>query len=184
LSIYRCAVRISNGAENYFNIFHISLAGSNAQGVAEDFSDLGAASAYLNVLPSSVVLEDITVTKLDDMTQGTHVISTNGTVSGDVCPPQDSAVITWRTSMVGRRYRGRTYVPCIPESAQQFGVLTAPHQSSLEDLADALVNGWADGMGGSLVVFHKDLNTSTDIINWIVRATIRSQRRRQLGVGT
>lgn len=55
-----------------------------------------------------------------------------GAIAGDPLPPQVAAVITWRTGLAGRSFRGRTYLPFIDESTSSDGTVSAPQITRME----------------------------------------------------
>lgn len=168
MAIFRSAVRVSLGTEDYICVFHISAATSTPAAVNAGFAGT-AAPHWLAILPQICTLEDITTTDLSNMTQDVRVFGTTGGVIGEVCPPQAAGLISWRTAQVGRKYRGRTYLPCVPENHQASGLLDSTIQSLMSTLAASLRSGWPSSVSGQLVVYHKGDGTSTPITAHLIR---------------
>lgn len=120
--------------------------------------------------------------------------SKQGSKTNDVLPPQDAAVITWRTGLAGRSYRGRSYVPYQNEGEQNAGVLAGGALTSLTTAAQAILTQYGPtgvSTHWRACVLSRRLNgairpvpVGTNIVGFVVRSTIRSQRRRQLGRGS
>lgn len=101
---------------------------------------------------ASGVLSTIEVRGVTDPTAGyDYPMSIAGAVTGDMLPPQDAAVISWRTGLVGKAYRGRSFLPYQPEVSQAYGT-------------------WASGWIDQLQLFADDLitlyDTATGLIPW------------------
>lgn len=89
---------------------------------------------------ASGVLSKIEVRGITDPTAGfDYPISIAGAVSGDMLPPQDAAVISWRTGLVGKAYRGRSFLPYQPEASQAYGVWASGWIDQLQLFADDLI---------------------------------------------
>ena len=123
-----------------------------------------------------------------------------GLVSGDSLPPQNALVVSLRTGIKGGRRRGRFYLPGITELYQNDGVISGTGLTNAEALAQGLINTY--GPSGSesdyrLVVYSPEVLTFappkppkprpgrliTVVQSANVDRTIRSQRRRAIGVG-
>jgi hypothetical protein len=121
-------------------------------------------------------------------------------IDGDIVdvnplPPQSAAVISWQTGVKGTvgtfATAGRTYMPGIPQNGQISGFLQATFQTAVDTFATKL---WAafidDGTAyqqhivsltpGSQPVTVRAVNPVT---GWTVNNVVRSQRRREYGVG-
>lgn len=123
-----------------------------------------------------------------------------GLVAGDALPGQDTIVVSLRTGLKGARRRGRFYLPGVSEASQAEGLLGAPQLAAVQALGQALIDTY--GPGGStpqygLRIWSPEKLTFpepkpqkprvgvqiTPVTGYIVDQTIRSQRRRQAGVG-
>jgi hypothetical protein len=119
-----------------------------------------------------------------------------GTGTSVGLPPQDSAVFSLHTGQKSRRRRGRFYFPAIPADQYLDGRIEAAQMNQYEGLAQALiVNFGPAGINADyeLVTFSPEDLTADParpgtIIQPVTRITVdnvvRSQRRRQIGVGT
>jgi len=183
MAIFRSAVRVSLGTEDYICVFHIQAATTTPAAINAAFAGTAGVS-WIACLPNIATLEDITTTDLSNMTQDIRVIGTLGSIVGEVCPPQAAGLISWRTAQVGRKYRGRTYLPCVPEANQASGLLDNPLQSLYSTLATGLRSSWPSLVSGQLVVYHRIDGTYTPITSHLIRDYAYTQRRRTRGVGS
>jgi hypothetical protein len=125
-----------------------------------------------------------------------------GDLPGESLPPQVAAVISLHTGLKGRRRRGRMYVSGLERGNANAGLLDGAQLAGLITFADYLIAQF--GVGGAnadyrAVVFSpEDLDfvnkagdpaprvgtLVTDVTTAIVDPVTRSQRRRQIGVGS
>lgn len=112
---------------------------------------------------------------------------------------QVAAIISWRTGIAGRRYRGRTYVSGLPEQAMTGGQIEQGTLNALTLYANELAV-MDDGLGGSFqlcIVSDPDSHlpqptpppgkrqATYDIATqYIIRPIPGTQRRRRIGVGS
>lgn len=111
----------------------------------------------------------------------------------DTLPYQCSFVISWKTGLAGRAYRGRTYVTGFGEDRQSLGVWDAQAISNMNALATQLLAVF--GPSGTnpnwqFVVISEQLNNvpraepiGTPIVSANFRSAVRTQRRRAIGIG-
>lgn len=113
-------------------------------------------------------------------------------------PPSCAAVIKRRTGFLGRKYRGRIFLPGVPVDYVTDGEITdAGYIATLAALAAAIIAPIAWTAGGSptfvpeLCVVVGDGSVgdpyayrATDIISAVLDKKIRSQRRREVGRGS
>jgi hypothetical protein len=110
----------------------------------------------------------------------------SGLRSGEALPPQVSAVVTWTTGNIGRRYRGRTFMWPAAEADQASGVMSAGYEASLGDFAEVAMR-LGDGLATAhwqLVVRSDTYNLNTIVTSYVVRTNLHTQRRRVAGVGS
>ena len=110
-----------------------------------------------------------------------------GSVVAPVLPPQTSGILTWRTLLAGRKYRGRSYIPFPAEtSSTNNGRPAAPYVADLNTLATALlgpivVTGFAGDSTLWLIVQHRTVPANfTDVQLGLARdywATVRRRSR-------
>lgn len=138
------------------------------------------------------------------------IVGQVGTGTGDMLPPQSSAVVTWTSGQSGRRKRGRTYAFGLVETVQAEGQWLAGTLVSWASNVQSFLNAYK-GPDGTSPVFnvvvwsertasgcipatppqkgHIQVDTphpemaATDITGFVVRPTVFTQRRRTRGVG-
>jgi len=100
-------------------------------------------------------------------------------------PPSCAATVTKLTVLAGTRYRGRIFVPGVPLLGVTDGALTGATVIALNAATIQLFAPLTDLNGNTFqpVIFHRDSGTSTDMIGRSAKAVLRSQRRREVGVG-
>lgn len=169
-------------------------------------ADLWSAANGLPLLIASslttVVTQDVTVSDVVPGTAAsvvyTAVSPPTGTAAigthGQLLPPQSAFVTTWRTALGGRSYRGRIYLGGYGTLDQVGGTWIAGHQTGLQSVLTSFfaryrITGGAYAKWG-LVVISKQLNgavratpVGTEITSFTNRATVYTQRRREVGVG-
>jgi hypothetical protein len=115
-------------------------------------------------------------------------VAGNGVLGDPSCPPSVAAVITRKTALAGRRYRGRVFIPAVPAANHLEGQLTDAALLDMQDLANnmALPQNVTLPSGTYVMipqVWSRLLQTGQTIVNCLARRVLRSQRRREIGVG-
>lgn len=123
-----------------------------------------------------------------------------GHLIGDSLPPQNTAVVSLRSGTKGGRRRGRFYFPGLTENYQANGALAGVQLGAIQELADGILGAY--GPSGTnaeyrLVVYSPEVlsfpepkpkkprpgRIISQVTNAIVDTTIRTQRRRGIGIG-
>jgi hypothetical protein len=117
-----------------------------------------------------------------------------GLVVGPLLPTQDRGLISWRTDLAGRNYRGRTYIPFVGDASTDS--VGNPNGAYIVGLTD-IGNFWGSGPRTLIngvnqvqllpVVYHRKApkppavipvkNTGTPITGFVVRNAFGTQRR-------
>lgn len=179
--------------------FQFLTIGATATGLATDF-DTNLVATFAAAVAADVSYESITVEAVAPPTLATieRDISPDvaGTQVGEALPPANAAVFSLRTPNKGRRYRGRFYLSGIERTFGNAGQVDGAGLTALQALATALDARY--GVGGTSadyrMVVHspEDLTAepprvgtiTTDVTSIVVDPVIRTQRRRQIGVGS
>lgn len=189
--LYRIAVEGScvNGSGNVVNVFHYTQTTPSPTG-ANGAADLASTwqvqlmDLYVACLSTSYQLESYHVRNIDNPTEGADVIKLvpePGDVVGDMMPPQTSCLISWRTGLIGRSYRGRTYLPPTGESAVgSAGALTAGQLAAIGAFAEAalVLESTVTFAGFQLVIYSPTVPARTPVSSYSVRGGIAIQRKR------
>lgn len=146
------------------------------------------ATDYASCLVSDAVFANVGVQKVRPLPMGVETLSsqapTAGTVTGDVLPWQTSGLITLRTALAGRAFRGRAYIPFAGEARNGAdGKPTSLHITNLGSVADDMLEQKiVVGAGGSTtltpVIFQRGSGTTTALTSAVVRTAWATQRRR------
>lgn len=109
-----------------------------------------------------------------------------GLIESDSCPPATAVVIRKRTAIAGRANRGRVYVCGLPESAHVGGKILSDFHGVWQNLTDKVDDVLSITGGGALtpVIFHRAIRTFEIIKSAAFDRVVRSQRRREVGVGS
>jgi hypothetical protein len=106
----------------------------------------------------------------------------SGGGSASMSSPQVTYRVTTKTTLPGRSYRGRIYLPSPPEGeVDANGVLSSGARSSAQDFMDALltdVNAALSGASAALVVPSFKHGTVQVMNDALVRDRVGTQRRR------
>lgn len=110
--------------------------------------------------------------------------TTPGTVGGDPLPLQNAAVITWRTGIAGRSYRGRTYMPGLTEGHQSMGILDSTIMTALGNYGGIYLSSNVFTNDYVLGVYSRKLSHIQNVVSFTVQPYVKTQRRREIGVGS
>jgi len=176
----------------YVGVWHVDNGATVGDVDLQDVADV--VEDWFKTYPLPYMHESFTLNQIvstDVSSAGGHQVVNNltsGNVGGNTSDPANAAasvVLSWRTSRIGRSYRGRTYMGALPavslEDAQNVtsGIVTA-YATHATNLIDAI-----DGIGKTLVVLSKFAagvarlaGVMTEIISVIVDSKVDSQRKR------
>jgi hypothetical protein len=123
------------------------------------------------------------------------LVSYTGAVAVPSLPPSVAAVVRRRTAFLGRKYRGRIYVGGVPGDAAVGGQATTAYLLLLATLGGAIAADITAG-GAGAATFRPCIMAyvydgagdiigvrKTPITDYAIDKVIRSQRRREIGVG-
>lgn len=171
-----------NPSTNVSNSVEAALGVSGLEGFSDQYSILGC--TVIDIQPGVLPTQ----------------IHGWGTLVGDVVdanplPPQSAGVISWKTNVKGSvgvyAAAGRMYMPGIPQTGQISGFLQASFQAALGAFAQQLYEAYiADGTAYQLHVVSLTPGSSpvtvraiNPIVDFTINNVVRSQRRREFGVG-
>lgn len=197
---YRLPINVTDPrAGKCVNVWHIRTAGI----AGDETANVNAAAAALRAFyvtmaphyaPGVSIAADFAVDVAASTDQAVTWAPVAGSGASPVAPPHISVCVTWKTSVRGRRARGRTFLgPHVNGSIDADGTVNAPVLTSLKTAADALVaasivdNGWAIGIygqqdsmpGASAAARAAAPHVIRDIVGWSVSdkfAVMRSRR--------
>lgn len=214
-SLIRMSVEGTIYGSQVVNVFHFQhyknliVTTPTSQDLADflNYMDTNGRSKYLQPLSHDYTINKYTARTLVEPAIAVELIPLTGTLIGTQ-PSEGEAnqvagIVTWRTAFAGRRYRGRTYLPAMPESEVNAGVLspailgwittwadwwravawvgedTQSHSANLCVLSDP------DGVLPSPTTPPGKRIPTFDIVNsFVARYIPGTQRRRRVGVGS
>lgn len=188
--VYRLAVRSTfNNVDDIINVHHyrqeLVVIGNPAEDLANQWaSDL--ALLYRGLFGGGVSLTDVSVRPVPPATEffDLNLGSQAGLLAGQTLPLPNAPIITWRTALIGRRNRGRTFFPPPTENEQDGGSISATLISALQDYADGAIQLLELGVPQWQMVVHSEVGgTDNPVTSYVVRTLMGSQRRRKQGVG-
>jgi hypothetical protein len=151
------------------------VSGTNAQSLRTIFIN-----AWRTELDGSITIGN---TRMRDTTfAGEAGGATLGSRAGLSTPPNISVLIEKNTLGLGRKNRGRMYMPCVlgaTTEVAESGIIDTTRHTALQAAADAWY-GALSGAGLGLVILHSDAfaSTPTNVVNLTVDPLIATQRRR------
>lgn len=169
----------------------VTFAGTQAlcEALANFMHDLWS-SALAGFMDNTTTLDGVEVQKVFPAPQFIGVDDTEaptvGTVVGDALPPQDALVVSMLSDFSSRASRGRNYLCGFPEAAQDGGIWDAATTAAAEAWAAPYASPIALGALGTVrrVIGRPPFGgVEYDVTSTRVDAIVRSQRRRQRGVG-
>jgi len=184
---------------NTFNTFHFrrtSTAGPLNKSTVITAFTTAVANVVAAALNESWAMAYITARMMEDVTDlpTQVVITTAGAITGDRMSPQNTAVITLKTALRGRKYRGRkTFSPFseTDTTAATADVFNAGAVTRISAIGAAILTGFTDGDGNVWVPVvcraqGRDLAAipaiipSEDVIDYLVNKRIGRFINRQV----
>jgi hypothetical protein len=107
-----------------------------------------------------------------------------GTAGGDAAPANCACVISWKTPLVGKSYRGRTYVMGMVDTHPQGSNLTVGYGALAAAIAVAISSFVSSGsMLANLGILSRKKNIITVATAWVIDGFVDSMRTRLIGRG-
>lgn len=99
-----------------------------------------------------------------------------------------SGVIKWLTAVGGRSGRGRSYFGPAPQEQMEDGLFLSASITKLQDIIDAMLGTFSVDGGDyngnwEFGIWSNVLSAFNPVVGGVKRSEIKTQRRRQLGVG-
>lgn len=147
-----------------------------------------AEDSFHNTFSNTCSINKYTVRGVTDPNYGYEVelvTPVSGEQTGDAVAPQDAAIITWRTGIIGRSFRGRTYMWPMHEGSVSGGAINSGYAAALNEFAEDAISIVSTTPAGAFVkgIWSTVLQEATPVISWVVRPYLKTQRRRSPGVG-
>lgn len=141
---------------------------------------------YRGVFPSTWSLQEYNVYVSKGSPENLNyvrVVSGKLLAGGGPEASQLSAVVTWRTDIAGRRFRGRSYFGGWQTGCRQGQLISPFYASALEIFANRLITTTSNTSAFDYVVYSKVNQTTSRITGAAVRPGVYTQRRRTAAYG-
>ena len=186
--VYRVSIIGAAAGVQIVNTFHVRQVSGLTNTVESDVATIFNASCktpYLACLDDSYAMERINVIKVSEgPPEGGDIVSTGaGTLLGEALPFQDAAVLSIRTGVPGRRYRGRMYIGPLTENYQASGVLSGAYITLLTAFGNAMLGAFDTLDQFAWVVWSEVGGFSTKVNGVLYRTVTGTVRRRRPGSG-
>lgn len=112
------------------------------------------------------------------LTGAEDTLALAGTSTATCLPFQCAPVVSLRTATLSRAGRGRFFVPSLAVDQVDAGRMLTSARNTLADAAQDLVQGLTSA-GGTLVIYHRALGTTSVVTSLDVGDVIDTQRRRR-----
>lgn len=181
-NVHRCALDWAGpGGQHAENVIHVRGVDTDPDAIMT-WLDANVTSDMWAIVCSSAHIATVSITPLDGTTATQQYVPAtpsnwDGGIGGDSVP-QGSSLVKLTTLSRGRSYRGRVFLPFLPESAQADGKITSALLGDQQDAWDAFV---AAGAGGApqLVIASYLHSTAERVSAALCEEETATQRRRQ-----
>lgn len=144
---------------------------------------------YLACLPTSYTLTEVRA-QLFERARFAYVaraLSSPGTHASPATVANDSAALTFRTEMAGRKQVATKHIGPVPDAVSALGLLLVPYKNLLTTLGQTMLQSITTATTGNLYepcISHKVPDGSYDLMKDIrIGEQSRVQRRRTVGLG-
>lgn len=176
--------------------YKVSVVGGTGNGYSQLNTVLNATGSVVpamrdnqsnEVTYDKLELQKVAPVPISEVTTFTYT-SISGNIAGNSLPSYCAAVITKRTGFAGRAFRGRMFLAGIPVTNELDSQLTAAAVTALLPLGTLLTSTLTDS-GWTFIPQLLSRNpisgawSGKEINGAVVRAILRAQRRREVGVG-
>lgn len=184
---YRLAVKGFLIGQEMVNIFHYAKPDGDPDDVPQELAEAWITSnlpRYLDCLPAGYQASTVTARVVGSTTQYETNVTAGGSRIGVFSAPQLAPTITWTTRFATRSARGRTYLPGLVGSDVDQGILVVNLLNAMALFADAQLVDLVGPSATFVFSVHSTLyGTTRDVVSYRVNSVVRTQRRRELGVG-
>lgn len=145
-------------------------------------------TTYLALLPTTYAMEEIRAQRIYTPRSAymSRVVTAAGTHASPATVANDSAALTLRGVLAGKRNRGTKHIGPVPDAASASGLIVAGYKTLLSNLGDKLIQGLTTANGSTYVPVTTGANPSIgspEMVGYVVGAQSRVQRRRTVGLG-
>src|ERR1700741_465485 len=141
----------------------------------------GAVPAMKSQANNNTTLVEVAVTGLAPVTPPQAIVAVNvaGSQAGVALPPETALVVSFKTGVVGKSYRGRSFWPGLdPEQLENNGTLSGAALTAYQNMFQAYVDVMITNTDSGLCIWSPTLGIGTSVLTALVRDTPHPQRRR------
>jgi hypothetical protein len=162
------------------NVIHFHAPGNNHTDVFNALSTEATADQVL-VMGSNASVENVSIKKLDGPSapQDFGQLAAWAGNGGAEVIVQGCCVVTLRTALSGRSFRGRVYLPFVAEPRQQDGLIQADQIAIMQGAWTTFIGDMTVNQGVAPCVASYTLVQKNNVIGATVRRPLATQRRRQ-----
>ncbi len=187
MGVVTCGGRTGLG-DQWNNVFAIDLSGAGGvtptsvlSTVDDFFIDFYGSLATAHVLSTGFRLDKMGVKM--NVTGGIgaadRTCSGGGAPGGTDMPPQVAIVVSWKTVLSGRSFRGRTYLgPVNRDCALSTGLIDPSIQTAIQTETDELTSALSE-ISMDLAVWSRTLNSFHRVTSSSIGNVFDTQRRRR-----
>lgn len=179
---YEVRIICTLGDQTSINVRHYSVTakagtGATDNAIGADMS-LHFAASYKDLMANNASFRGVGIRRISPLPVGLELLAGGntgpGTAGADALPRQCSGILSLRTALAGRSFRGRTYVPFPSKNDNDTaGVPTAGYSVRLGTLAAVMASPVTCGAGGN-----------TNILTAVVYSRVRNQTNPIVTIGT
>lgn len=189
--VYQARFFCTWGVQCAINVRHYRVEDADGLTTDEDLAHLLSDSigpSYRAILCDNAMYRGCGVQRISPLPKTLEVFSIEeqgaGSVVGEPLPGQVSGLISFKTALAGREYRGRAYVPFPSEvHNDETGLPTSGYFALLEQLGDDLeapMTAFTAPKAATVipVVWSKKFSSATPVVFTLPRQKWATQRRR------
>lgn len=138
-------------------------------------------TSLMGLLVDDIILQDITLTTLTPggALQAVEAVNQAGSIAQLPLPNEAALVTTWRTALVGRSFRGRSFWPGLAVTQMEAnGTLNNGSTATFQTTFNALVDGIKSGTNSVMAVHSPTLLQANEVTSVTVRDIVHHQSRR------
>lgn len=186
--VYRVSIiGAAYGAQivNTFHVRQVSGLIGTVQGDIQSVWNTSCKTTYLALLAAGYSHQRLNVIKVSAGAPegGDEALTGPGTAVGDPLPIQAAGVLSCRTGIPGRRYRGRMYLGPFTENDQASSTLTGTKLTAINAFATAMFGAFSSTDQFEWVIWSEVGGFSTPVTNVIAQPIMGIIRRRRPGQG-
>ncbi len=184
---YRLSVQGLLFGQTVVSVFHYAKPDGDPDDLAAELVDAWNSqlwAEYMHCVAGDYSAYSISAKLVGGVNYAEVPVSGSGGRTGSVAAPQTSATITWSTAFAERSARGRTFFPALSISDHDNGLLSTELLNVLGTFATFMLGDLVTASSTFFFSVHSYVyGTTRHILSYRANPIVRTQRRRELGVG-